>query len=178
MQQQANGIRPTAEWISAFIRLEDWQSCRTKTQLLRVGRYIPTTEDCLFIASRRRACLTTRYVPVVRARVTRKCYTNNTYARNKLSTTNMFSILGSQVQQRCEQANINPYGLLDTFSHILLASPACKRTHWTAWRLNNPVQLPLKVVCHLPTNSHDIFPRIGSHCFHFRTQPKCCPNLK
>ena len=36
----------------------------------------------------------------------------------------------------------------------------------------------LKVVCHLPTNSHDIFPRIGSHCFHLWTQPKCCPNLK
>ena len=36
----------------------------------------------------------------------------------------------------------------------------------------------LKVVCHLPTNSHDIFPRIGSHCFHLWTGPKCCPNLK
>ena len=36
----------------------------------------------------------------------------------------------------------------------------------------------LKVVCHLPTNSHDIFPRIGSHCFHLWTQPKCCLNLK
>ena len=38
--------------------------------------------------------------------------------------------------------------------------------------------ISLKVVCHLPTNSHDIFPRIGSHCFHLWTQPKCCPNLK
>ena len=36
----------------------------------------------------------------------------------------------------------------------------------------------LKVVCHLPTNSHDIFPRIGSHCFHLWTEPQCCPNLK
>ena len=36
----------------------------------------------------------------------------------------------------------------------------------------------LKVVCHLPTNSNDIFPRIGSHCFHLWTQPECCPNLK
>ena len=51
------------------------------------------------------------------------------------------------------------------------------------WRLcsKRPPRLamhPLKVVCHLPTNSHDIFPRIGSHCFHLWTQPKCCPNLK
>ena len=38
--------------------------------------------------------------------------------------------------------------------------------------------LTLKVVCHLPTNSNDIFPRIGSHCFHLWTQPECCPNLK
>ena len=36
----------------------------------------------------------------------------------------------------------------------------------------------LKVVCHLPTNSQDIFPRIGSHCFHLWTQPKYCSNLK
>ena len=39
-------------------------------------------------------------------------------------------------------------------------------------------QAMLQVVCHLPTNSHDIFPRIGSHCFHLWTEPKCCPNLK
>ena len=36
----------------------------------------------------------------------------------------------------------------------------------------------LKVVCHLPTNSHYIFPRIGSHYFHLWTQSKCCPDLK
>ena len=61
------------------------------------------------------------------------------------------------------------------------------RTETENWnQVNGPVSRrslpinapPLKVVCHLPTNSHDIFPRIGSHCFHLWTQPKCCPNLK
>ena len=33
-------------------------------------------------------------------------------------------------------------------------------------------------MCHLPTNSHYIFPGIGSHCFHLWTQSKCCPDLK
>ena len=45
-------------------------------------------------------------------------------------------------------------------------------------RVTLPLPCILKVVCHLSTNSHDIFPRIGSHCFHLWTQPKCCPNLK
>ena len=52
-------------------------------------------------------------------------------------------------------------------------APACS---WD--RLVSILSQPLKVVCHLPTNSHDIFPRIGSHCFHLWTQPKCCLNLK
>ena len=56
-----------------------------------------------------------------------------------------------------------------------------------SWNLNSYTQAiknwgtmvcSLKVVCHLPTNSHDIFPRIGSHCFPLWTQSKCCPNLK
>ena len=36
----------------------------------------------------------------------------------------------------------------------------------------------LKVVCRLPTNSRDIFPRIERHYFHLWTQSKCGPNLK
>ena len=30
--------------------------------------------------------------------------------------------------------------------------------------------IDLKGVCHLPTNTHYIFPMIGSHCFHLSTQ--------
>ena len=47
---------------------------------------------------------------------------------------------------------------------------ACVTVHWAL--------IFLKVVCRLQTNSHYIFPRIGSHGFHLWTQSKCCPDLK
>ena len=68
--------------------------------------------------------------------------------------------------------------LVDSASVSVYPPPPKKKKKRASLLQSGRTECCLKVVCHLPTNSHDIFPRKGSHCFHLWTQPKCCPNLK